>query len=127
MPRKYQSLERPAFDRRLMWEVHPVWRGIGCILLVLLPVMAYAGAVLLVEANIEQRWLPLARELMQTVNLPVIGPVPHLYANLLVTVLLVMFGFALITAIYAIADRLKGPPPYTLLDAPLIRRRRRRK
>lgn len=127
MPRKYQSLERPAFDRRLMWEVHPVWRGIGCILLVLLPVMAYAGAVLLVEANIEQRWLPLARELMQTVNLPVIGPVPHLYANLLVTVLLVMFGFALITAIYAIADRLKGAPPYTLLDAPLIRRRRRRK
>ena len=31
------------------WSVHPIWRGIGCLWLVLLPVMSYAGAYLLVR------------------------------------------------------------------------------
>ena len=33
------------------YRVHPIWRGIGCFMMVLIPVMSYAGAVLLVEEN----------------------------------------------------------------------------
>ena len=29
------------------WKIHPIWRGIGCIWLALLPVMAYAAAWLI--------------------------------------------------------------------------------
>jgi hypothetical protein len=31
------------------WSIHPIWRGIGCIWLVILPVMAYAAAWLIVR------------------------------------------------------------------------------
>lgn len=29
------------------WKIHPVWRGIGCLWLIILPIMAYAAAWLI--------------------------------------------------------------------------------
>jgi len=31
------------------WKIHPVWRGIGCIWLVILPVMSYAASWLIIR------------------------------------------------------------------------------
>lgn len=121
---KYSSQSRMA---ERPWEIHPVWRGIGCLMMVLIPIISYAGAVLLVEANIEQRWVPVSFDLMRKINLPLIGSVDHLFANLLVTVVLSIIGFALLTAAYALLYRFIGPPIAGPLDAPPQRRRPRRK
>lgn len=40
-------LRKPTRDP-FPWRVHPIWRGIGCILLVVLPVVAYGFTDLIV-------------------------------------------------------------------------------
>ena len=103
------------------WKIHPIWRGIGCLLMLVIPVMAYAGAVLLVEANSKQHWLPMPRELAQTVSVPYLGDIKSFYATLIVTVLLMLIGFGVMTIIYSMIYSALGPPRLGPLDAPPVR------
>lgn len=90
-------------------------------LMIIIPIMAYAGAALLVEANFTQHWIPVPAELAKTVALPVIGAVPNLYAILIVTAILSLFGFGLMTLLFSLFYRMVGPPRYGPLDMPPVR------
>ncbi|MEJ2480987.1 MAG: MFS transporter [Acidihalobacter sp.] len=92
---KYRQYERPEIEKQDPLEVHPIWRGIGCIFLIIMPIVAYAGALLLLEANNSQHWIRVPAELSQSVTLPVLGVMPHLYATLVVTGLLLSLGVGL--------------------------------
>jgi hypothetical protein len=99
-------------------KVHPIWQGIGCLMLIAIPILSYAGAVLLVEENMTRHWLPAPSELLQTVFIPVAGvSVPHLYANLLVAFLLALLGFTILTMAYGALYSAIGPSRYGPLDA----------
>jgi len=111
-------------------QIHPIWQGIGCLLLIIIPVISYAGAVVLVNENLNRHWLPAPSMLLQTVTIPVLDiDVPHLYANLVVALLLALLGFALVTMMYAALYSAVGPSRYGPLDAPPdeFRSRRRRR
>jgi len=107
------------------WNVHPVWRGIGCVLMIIIPIISYAGAALLIEANQTQQWLPMPAELMGAVRIPYLAVVPHLFANLLISVVLIFIGYGFLMILYAVIYRLIGPPSLSPLDAPPERRKRR--
>jgi hypothetical protein len=118
---------RPYLDpgaRPRPWTVHPIWRGIGCLLIILLPILSYAGANLLVRANLQQGWVAFPSELLGTFNLPFLGQV--YLADLAVTLAMLVIGFALLTLIYGLVYRLIGPSRYGPLDAPPPRKRRTR-
>ena len=119
---KYDKYSAQSRMPERPWKIHPIWRGIGCLMLILLPIMAYAGAVILVRANADQRWLPVPRELAQTVAIPVIGSISNFYAVVIVTVLLMIIGFGVITLLYSILYSMIGPPRLGPLDAPPVRR-----
>lgn len=97
-------------------SVHPVWRGIGCLLLIVLPIMAFAGARLLVQANFRQRWIDVPQEMVASFSVPMVGRV--LFADLAVMAILTVILFALGTIIYAIIYRLFGPPYHGPLESP---------
>jgi hypothetical protein len=97
-------------------EAHPVWRGIGCFLLILVPVLSFAGAKLLVQANFKQRWIDIPRELMGSFLVPVVGRV--YFADLAVTIILIVIGFGILTVVYALIYRMFGPPRHGPLDSP---------
>ena len=120
---KYDKFNPRASAAKRPWEIHPIWQGIGCLLMILVPVMAYAGAVLLVQVDLKQGWVPVAPELAQTVTIPNVGSFEYLYINLLVATLLAMLGFGLIVAIYALVYKAVGPPQLGPLDAEPIRHR----
>jgi hypothetical protein len=123
---KYGQFSRPQQQPR-PWEVHPVWRGIGCLLILLIPIMSYAGAVLLVQENLSQGWLPMPAEFSRTVTLPLVGSVANFYAVLMVTVILIMAGFVILTVLYALVYTQLGPPRYGPLDSPPEHGRPRRR
>ena len=84
-------------------QIHPVWRGIGCILVVIIPIMAYLLSHELVEGPLLS-FIP--RELIYTPNLPDLGVIPaiwfrYLPAKLLVggAIALLIFGF--FTVVYS--------------------------
>jgi hypothetical protein len=113
---KYDPTYQPKSRRSIIPPVHPVWRGIGCFLLILLPIVAFAGAKIIVQANSRQRWIQMPVELNGSFIVPVIGRV--LFADLALTVILIVIGFAIITVGYSIIYRIIGIPRYGPLDSP---------
>ncbi len=114
---RYDRFNRTPVKER-PWKVHPIWRGIGCALLIILPVMAYAGAVEIVALNSKNQWVVLPAVFMQTVTAPYLFSVPHLYANLSVALLLLVIGYGVLVVIYSILYSITGPGRYGPLDAP---------
>ena len=124
---KFNTFSRVSSQKERPWKIHPVWQGIGCLMLIVIPIMAYAGAALLVEANRTAHWAPVPRELAQTVLIPFLEMrVPHLYANLVVALGLSLFGYAAVVVVYSLVYRLVGPPRYGPMDAPPVRHTPRR-
>jgi len=103
------------------WKIHPIWRGIGCVLMILLPAMAYAGAVELVKANYYQGWVRMPVELT--------GPpqYPYFYAYLMVGILLFLVSFSILVIIYSIIYRSAAGPRLGRYDAPPKRLQKKNK
>ena len=113
---KYDPTYQPKSRRTIIPPIHPVWRGIGCFLLILLPIVAFAGAKILVQTNSRQRWIQMPAELTGAFTVPIIGRV--IYADLALTVILIVIGFAILTVAYSVIYRIIGIPRYGPLDSP---------
>lgn len=84
--------------------IHPVWRGIGFILMGLIAVMSYAGANLLVEANKTRGWIEVPPGIQGGV-----AWAPDLYAELVVAFFLALIGFSVVTIVYSFIYQLTRP------------------
>ncbi len=121
---------RDRVDRELT-QTHAIWRGIGCLLVLIVPVMSYIMASVTVSIGLEQNW-PMPYQLLGN---PVIPPAlwnvgsitpilgfiqsqTNLYAILLMTVVYIIVLSAVLTFGYAVVYRFVGPSRYGPLDAP---------
>lgn len=126
---KYRSFERklPARSK----EPHPVWRGIGCLIMLLVPALSLGISSLLIEmAPSLGIQLPpglLGYPLMPNILFRVPGLVPilnwihsinNLYAILVSTFAVAIILASLFALGYAFIYRLVGPPRYSGVDAP---------
>lgn len=115
---------------------HPIWRGFGCLLLLLLVVISYAASDLLINYGVKHRWaIPpslLGRMrppafLWKSVALrPLLNFIygqTNLAAKLALAVLLFFLLFGLVSLIYAILYRIMGAPKYGPTDAPPMKRK----
>jgi hypothetical protein len=119
---KYGRVGRQVETNERPWKVHPIWMGIGCLMLILIPVVSYAGAVLLVDANMDAKWIAVSGDLMRTISVPGLNyKVPHLFANLLTAGILALGGFGVLMVVYAIIFSIIGPEKYSPLDSPPIK------
>jgi len=99
---RYQQYQRDVQDKPE--NVHPVWRGIGFLLLGVIAIMSYAGANLLVEANKTKGWIRVPTDIRGGVSWA-----PDLYAELVVMFFLMMIGFGVITIVYSIIYKVSRP------------------
>jgi len=109
-------------------------RGIGCILLAVVPVLAYGSAVLVVNYGIKHAWQippnwlgtpaihPLLWKLggLQTI-LTFIQAQTNLTANLFFAIALAVVIFGVMSILYGFIFKIMGPPQYGPTDAPPIR------
>jgi hypothetical protein len=114
---------------------HPIWQGIGCLIIIILPVISYALADLTVQAVVNARWSFLPYELLGTPRFPdfvwkfwqlaalatPLTRINNLYANLVLTFIYVIVLSGLASLGYAIVYRFIGPPRYGPQDVPLPR------
>ena len=112
-------------------QTHVIWRGIGCLLMLIIPVMAYILASLTVSMALTLGW-PLPYQLVGMPVMPAslwkyqdLAPIlgfiqtqTNLYAILLVTLLYVVLMSSVLSLGYAILYRIIGPSRYGPLDAP---------
>lgn len=127
---KYNSAARQRIAPRPTGP-HPIWRGIGCILLVIVPIMTFGISQLIVAYGVENYW-PFPQDLLGHPTMPRLlfklpGLVPallfiqdqdNLYATLALTFVLLIIIGAFFSLIYAVAYRFVGPPRYGPQDAP---------
>lgn len=99
---RYQQYERQVKDEQT--GPHPVWRGLGFLLMGIIAVMSYAGANLLVEANKTNRWIAVPEEISRGVSWA-----PDLYAELVTAFFLAVIGFGILTIVYSIIYRVSRP------------------
>lgn len=113
---KYNQSYLRANSKPRPWSIHPIWRGIGCILIILIPILSFVAAKLIVQENLQQKWVQIPDELTGSFDVPSIGQI--LYADLAVTVMLLVIGFGLLTIVYALIYRIFGPSQYGPMDVP---------
>lgn len=112
-------------------EIHPVMRGIGCVLFALVPLISYGSAVLLVNYGISKGW-PIPVKWLGT---PTIYPLllkltglrvifdfiltqNNLIANLVFAIAIAVLIFGVLSMLYGFMFKLMGPPEYGPTDAP---------
>jgi hypothetical protein len=121
---KYARFDRKKPPPERPWKVHPIWRGIGCLLLLVFPPIAYAGGNILVEMNMQYGWIPVSAEILQTITVPFLGwVVDHLYANLMAAVVVFVIGLAFLMFLYTLIYAIIGPSRFSPVDALPERRR----
>jgi hypothetical protein len=123
-----------ASSRRPMNEkpqIAPIWRGVGCLMIVVIPALSYALAYLTVQLILQLNW-PMPYQLMGNPVMPpwlmqnsalfpigrfIEGQV-NLYAILMLAILYIVVLGGLLSTIYTFVYRYVGPPRYGPLDAP---------
>jgi hypothetical protein len=126
---KYSKFQRPPMTKST--EIHPIWRGIGCLMMVVIPLVSYAGAVKIVDYGIQHYW-PFPASFLGYVQFPqwvwrapvlplLVSPIANfrnLGAVAVVTVALIVALAGIFSTVYAITYRFMGPSHYTPIDAP---------
>ena len=107
-------------------QTNPIWRGIGCILMLITPIVSFAIANEIMLSGVVQDFIYLPPTLRYTVTLPVIGvPVPFFYGTLSLTVVVMVALFAAFFVVYSALYKILGPSPYGPTDVPPVRPNRR--
>ena len=130
---KYSTYSRQR-PKPKVTDVHPVMRGIGCLMMIIVPILSYGIAMLLVDYGFSHGW-PIPRNwyghpTIHPLLLRVQGLRPvwdflaqqnNLIANLVFTVVVIILIGGIMSIIYGYIYTLFGPPKYGPTDVPPIR------
>ncbi|HSR47808.1 MAG TPA: hypothetical protein VLL77_07440 [Anaerolineales bacterium] len=108
-------------EREKKKRINPIWRGVGCLLMVILAMGGYLFSNWFIVQNDYYQWLYLPQEVVRPSFAPWLPP--GILINLSVAVLFLIFTYLTISIVYAIAFPIK-PGEY---DLPTPRRERRRR
>jgi hypothetical protein len=118
--------------------LHPIWRGIGCILIVVVPLVAYWLTVLSVPSIIATGKVPYAllgriQFANWTYHTPFIGTIAsyiysinNLWLNIITFFVMVMLLTGVASLLYTMFYSLVGPARYNELDAPPTKHKAKR-
>ena len=123
-----QKYKKDQQERR--WKINPVWRGIGCFLILLVPIMSWFAAQIFLESNtITLPWDLTKPVTIRYINIAeidrVIADFNHyttsrglVTGQFFFTVIFMFIAFGILSLVYAILYRLVGPPRYGPFDIP---------
>ncbi len=119
MSKYYAQWRRPKRKER-RWKIHPIWGGIGCVMLVMIPIFSFLIADWGVEENFTQQWIVIPPDLLGPPGLPI----EYLYAKLAFTMVITVILFGGYTLIYGVIYSIAGPSRYGPQDVPPLKRKR---
>ena len=123
----YGSGGRRIVRTREKIEPHPIWRGIGFIILLITPVLGYFAAILLIAENQNKGWVSIPVDFLYKGQLKIFPNDPLLFVKVGLTIILMFIIYFLLQLIAMIVYRFVAPPRYGLYDVPAIRYRGRKK
>lgn len=128
---KYSQFDRKKVDQS-PYKIHPIWSGIGFLLIIIVPIVTWAASALLVEFGQKQGWAVL-RSFPRFLEVPAalyaipgvafLAKVNGLPATFILFLFLLIVFSGVFSILYAFIYRLIGPPRYGPQDvaAPKIK------
>jgi len=100
--------------REAQQRVHPIWRGVGLLLIVITPVLGFFSGLVLLEENAKQGWFIIPSGwLLQ-------GADPLLLLKIGLTIVLGLLIYFFLQFISIVILRVFGPPQYGPYDVPPV-------
>lgn len=111
-------------------EPHPIWRGIGCVLMLVIPAISIFIGKLFIDFALENKWripyqllgIPKMPDILyKSAGLRPLLPmlrIPNLYAYIVASVVCILILSSVISMVYAVIYRMANPSRYGPLDAP---------
>jgi len=93
-------------------DIHPIWRGVGVFLIVLIPVLGYLGSLLVIKSSLSRPWLRIPAQLI------VPGPDPLILLKIILTIIIGSFVYFVLMLITFIIYRIYSPSRSGPLDVP---------
>jgi len=103
------SVKREMADKE---KVHPIWRAIGCVMIVIIPVIAFTGALLFLDYNATKHLVYWPSDFAAP------GKDAFLYIKIGLTVAISMLLYILFLLITFVANAAFGPKRYGPQDVP---------
>lgn len=116
MGRDSWGMRKHERERLAKKRGNPVWRGVGCIAIVLTGLAGYIFSIWFLNKNAVEGWIVIPRALIQPPQLPWLPP--GILVQLAVALIFMMLATGVVNVIYAIVFPIK--PGET--DAPPIKR-----
>ena len=111
------SSREPGYGQRST-RMHPVWRGIGFIFAILIPILAYYTTLVVLDANNQQGWFRIPADLYYR------GADPLLYVKIIGTIAIAFLFYIIFMLINFIVYSMFAPPRYGPTDVPPLHYRR---
>jgi hypothetical protein len=115
MGRYSRSIVHPD-DSKQKDAVHPIWRGIGFVFMILIPAMAFGIMTLLIQENIKAGWVQIPRDLLWVE----FKADPQILVKIGLWLVITIIGYAVFTLIYFIVMRIVSPNTYNPYKAPPV-------
>jgi hypothetical protein len=127
---KYDSVSRRTAEKKAK-QIHPIWRGIGCVFTILIPILSIAGASVTINYGLDHGW-PIPYQLLGYPRLPdlvyksdalaaLLNPVTtwnNLYAILALAFMYMLALGGLLAFFNALVYSFAGPPRWGPQDVP---------
>ena len=124
---KYKKYERKSEPKR---GTNPLWRGVGCILFVVVPLISYGLMTVILPLLLASGYVPF--EIMGRIMFPAwslripflssiissIGGIDYPWLKLIAFVVILLLLMTLSSLAYSMVSQLIGPPRYSDKDAP---------
>ncbi len=124
---KYQKFQHVAPEKK---GLNPIWRGIGCLLIVIVPLLSYWLMLFAVPLLIATGKVPY--QIMGYVHFPpwaykvqivaavagYIGSIENLWLGIITFFVIALILTTVVSLLYSMIYALVGPVRYTELDAP---------
>lgn len=122
---KYTSIRKKEVTQR--YKIHPIWTGVGFLMVVIVPVMTWAASALIVEFGQQQHWsvfsafpryLDIPAFLYSIPGTVQLSRMPNLPVTLVLFFFMLIVFSGIFSVLYAYIYRLVGPPRYGPQDMP---------
>jgi hypothetical protein len=95
--------------------IHPVWRGVGFVIMVIIPIVAYFLATWLLTLNAANNWIPIPHEFLSKSK----DELVYVKVGLTLLASLIVYGLFMILGTFTLS--IFGPPRYGEMDMPPVK------
>ncbi len=96
--------------------IHPIWRGIGCGLMIVIPVISYIAADYFITNASQFKWVIIPNDMI--IHLQFVKDV-FILVKLLYTAIFGAVLYLILTLVTFVINRFFGPPRFGPYDVPL--------